>query len=141
MPARKAKATWLGDLKSGSGQMSIGGRFEQPFSFSSRFENGNGSNPEELIGGALAGCFSMALSADLGRAGFAPKRVQSEADVWIEKVEAGFRITKIDLKTQAEVPGIDQAKFLQIAEGTKKGCPVATALAAVTINLDARLTA
>jgi osmotically inducible protein OsmC len=139
MPARKAKATWLGDLKSGSGQMSIGGRFEQPFSFASRFENGNGSNPEELIGGALAGCFSMALSADLGRAGFAPKRVQSEADVWIEKVEAGFRITKIDLRTQAEVPGIDQAKFLQIAEGTKKACPVATALAAVTINLDARL--
>lgn len=139
MPARKAKATWLGDLKSGSGQMSIGGRFEQPFSFASRFENGNGSNPEELIGGALAGCFSMALSADLGRAGFAPKRVQSEADVWIEKVEAGFRITKIDLRTQAEVPGIDQAKFLQIAEGTKKACPVAAALAAVTINLDARL--
>jgi osmotically inducible protein OsmC len=139
MPARKAKATWLGDLKSGSGQMSIGGRFEQPFSFASRFENGNGSNPEELIGGALAGCFSMALSADLGRAGFAPKRVQSEADVWIEKVEAGFRITKIDLRTQAEVPGIDQAKFLQIAEGTKKACPVATALAAVAINLDARL--
>jgi osmotically inducible protein OsmC len=119
--------------------MSIGGRFEQPFSFSSRFENGNGSNPEELIGGALAGCFSMALSADLSRAGFSAKRVQSEADVWIEKVEAGFRITKIDLRTQAEVPGIDQAKFLQIAEGTKKGCPVATALAAVTINLDARL--
>lgn len=139
MPARKAKATWLGDLKNGNGQMSFGGRFEQPFSFATRFENANGSNPEELIGGALAGCFSMALSADLGRAGFNPKRVQSEADVWLEKVEAGFRITKIDLKTQAEVPGIDQAKFLQIAEGTKKACPVATALAAVTINLDARL--
>lgn len=139
MPARKAKATWLGDLKSGNGQMSFGGRFEQPFSFASRFENGNGSNPEELIGGALAGCFSMALSGGLTKAGFSPKRIQSEADVYIEKAGEGFKITKIALRTEAEIPGIDKAKFLEIAEATKKGCPVSQALAATPIELDAKL--
>lgn len=139
MPARKAKATWLGDLKTGNGQMSFGGRFEQPFSFSTRFENGNGSNPEELIGGALAGCFSMALSAGLGKAGFTPKRIQSEADVHIELVGEGFKITKIDLRTTAEIPGIESAKFLEIAEATKKGCPVSQALSSTPINLTAKL--
>jgi osmotically inducible protein OsmC len=139
MPARKAKATWLGDLKAGNGQMSFGGRFEQPFSFSTRFENGAGSNPEELVGGALAGCFSMALSGGLGKAGFAPKRIQSEADVYIEKVGEGFTITKIDLRTEAEIPGIENAKFQEIAEATKKGCPVSRALAGTTINLTAKL--
>lgn len=139
MPARKAKATWLGDLKTGNGQMSFGGRFEQPFSFSTRFENGNGSNPEELIGGALAGCFSMALSAGLGKAGFTPKRIQSEADVYIELVGEGFKITKIDLRTTAEIPGIESAKFLEIAEATKKGCPVSQALSSTPINLTATL--
>jgi lipoyl-dependent peroxiredoxin len=139
MPARKAKATWIGDLKTGNGQMSFGGRFEQPFSFSTRFENGNGSNPEELIGGALAGCFSMALSAGLGKAGFTPKRIQSEADVYIEQVGEGFKITKIDLRTQAEIPGIESAKFLEIAEATKKGCPVSQALSSTPINLTAKL--
>lgn len=139
MPARKAKATWLGDLKTGNGQMSFGGRFEQPFSFSTRFENGNGSNPEELVGGALAGCFSMALSAGLGKAGFTAKRIQSEADVYIEQVGEGFKITKIDLRTTAEIPGIESAKFLEIAEATKKGCPVSQALASTPINLTATL--
>lgn len=139
MPVRKAKATWNGDLKSGKGQMNIGGRFDQPFSFGSRFEEGQGSNPEELIGAALAGCFSMALSADLGKAGFTPKRVQSDADVTIEKSGAGFKITGIDLRTLADVPGIDKAKFAEIAEGTRKGCPVSQALAATPIRLDARL--
>lgn len=139
MPARKAKATWIGDLKTGNGQMSFGGRFEQPFSFSTRFENGVGSNPEELIGAALAGCFSMALSAGLGGAGFVPKSVQSEADVYLEKVGEGFKITKIDLRTVAEIPGIDAGKFMEIAEATKKGCPVSQALSATPINLDARL--
>ena len=139
MPARKAKATWLGDLKTGNGQMSFGGRFEQPFSFSTRFENGNGSNPEELIGGALAGCFSMALSAGLGKAGFTPKRIQSEADVHLEQVGEGFKITKIDLRTTAEIPGIESAKFLEIAEATKKGCPVSQALSSTPINLTATL--
>lgn len=139
MPVRKAKATWNGDLKSGNGQMSIGGRFEQPFSFASRFENGQGSNPEELIGGALAGCFSMALSAGLGKAGITPKRVMTDADVNIEKVGDGFKITRIDLRTRVEAPGIDKAKFLEIAEATKKGCPVSQALTGTQIVLDAQL--
>lgn len=139
MPARKAKAIWNGELKTGKGQMSFGGRFEQPYSFSTRFENGVGSNPEELIGAALAGCFSMALSGGLGGAGFTPKSVQTEAEVFVEKVGEGFKITKIDLRTVAEIPGIDKAKFMEIAEATKKGCPVSQALAATPINLEARL--
>jgi osmotically inducible protein OsmC len=139
MPVRKAKANWNGDLKSGNGQMSFGGRFEQPFSFSTRFENAPGTNPEELIGGALAGCFSMALSADLGKAGFKPKRIQIDADVTIEQAGGGFKITSIALHARADVPGIDQAKFQEIAEGTRKGCPVAQALAGTRIDLDAKL--
>lgn len=139
MPARKAKATWLGDLKNGNGQMSFGGRFEQPFSFGTRFENGLGSNPEELIGAALAGCFSMALSGGLGKAGFTPTRIESEADVYIEMVDGGFKITKIDLRSEATIPGIDPAQFQEIAEATKKGCPVSQALAATPINLAAKL--
>src|SRR3954462_3563212 len=106
MPIRKAKAYWNGDLKSGNGQVSFAGRFEQPYSFASRFENGAGSNPEELLGGALAGCFSMALSSNLTKAGFAPKRIQTDADVTIEKVGEGFKITRITLHTLADVPGL-----------------------------------
>jgi lipoyl-dependent peroxiredoxin len=139
MPIRKAKAGWNGDLKNGTGQISFGGKFEQPYSFGSRFESGNGTNPEELIGAALAGCFSMALSGGLDKAGFTPKRIQTTADVHIEKVGEGFKITKIDLRTQAEVPGIDKAKFLEVAEATKKGCPVSQALTGTQINLDADL--
>lgn len=139
MPVRKAKAGWNGDLKSGNGQINFGGRFEQPFSFGTRFEEAPGTNPEELIGGALAGCFSMALSAGLGKAGLTPKRVQTEADVQLDKVGDGFAITRITLRTQAEVPGADAAKFKEVAEATKKGCPVARALTGVEIVLDARL--
>lgn len=139
MPTRKAKASWNGDLKAGNGQMSFGGRFEQPFSFGTRFENGNGTNPEELIGGALAGCFSMAFSGGLGKAGFTPKTIQTDSDVTIEKVGEGFKITRIDLRTRAEVPGIDAAKFQEIAQATKKGCPVSQALAGTEITLDAKL--
>lgn len=139
MPIRKAKAGWNGDLKAGKGQINFGGRFEQPFSFGTRFEEAPGTNPEELIGGALAGCFSMALSADLGRAGITPKSIQTEADVHIEKGEAGFSITKIVLRTVGDVPGIDLAKFKETAEGTRKACPVARALTGTTIELDARL--
>lgn len=139
MPVRKAKAGWNGDLKSGKGQINFGGRFEQPFSFGTRFEDGQGTNPEELIGGALAGCFSMALSGGLGKAGLTPKSIQTEADVTIEKVGEGFTITKIALRTVAEVPGTDAAKFQEIAQATKKGCPVSRALAATEITLDARL--
>lgn len=140
MPVRKAKAGWNGDLKGGKGQINFGGRFEQPFSFGTRFEEVPGTNPEELIGGALAGCFSMALSGGLGKAGLTPKSIQTEADVTVEKVGDGFTITRIALRTNAEVPGADAAKFKEIAEATKKGCPVARALAGTEITLDARLT-
>ena len=139
MPTRKAKASWNGDLKAGAGQMSFGGRFEQPFSFGTRFENANGTNPEELIGGALAGCFSMAFSGGLGKAGFPPKQIQTEADVTIEKVGEGFKITRIDLRTRGEVVGIDAGKFQEIAQATKKGCPVSQALTGTEITLDAKL--
>jgi len=140
MAVRSAKAQWDGTLKEGKGTMSLGsGAFQGAYSFSSRFENGTGTNPEELIGAAHAGCFSMALAGALGRAGFTPRRVSTSAGVHIEPVEGGFGITAIDLKTEADVPGIDDAKFQEIAEGAKKGCPVSKALAATRINLEAKL--
>ncbi len=140
MPVRTAKAQWDGTLKEGKGTMSLGsGAFQGAYSFSSRFEQGTGTNPEELIGAAHAGCFSMALSAALGKAGFTPRRVSTSAGVHIDPVEGGFAITAIDLTTEAVVPGIDNAKFQEIAEGAKKGCPVSKALAATKINLSAKL--
>jgi osmotically inducible protein OsmC len=140
MPVRNAKAVWMGGLKEGNGTMSLGsGAYQGAYSFSSRFEEGKGTNPEELIAAAHAGCFSMALSAALGRAGFQPERVETEARCHLEKVEAGFKITRMELATRAQVPGIDAAKFQEIAEGAKKGCPVSGALAALDITLDARL--
>jgi len=138
--AANATAVWEGSLKEGKGRMKLGtGAFEGAYTFKSRFENGAGTNPEELIGAAHAGCFSMALSAGLGRAGFTPKRIETSARVHLEKVGEAFRITRIDLKTEAAVPGIDAKAFQDQAEAAKKGCPVSAALAAVTISLDARL--
>jgi osmotically inducible protein OsmC len=140
MATRTAKAQWDGSLKEGKGSMSLGsGAYTGQYSFASRFEQGTGTNPEELIGAAHAGCFSMALSAALGKAGFNPRRVNTTASVFLEPVEGGFGITHIDLKTEADVPGIDNAKFQEIADGAKKGCPVSKALAATRINLDAKL--
>lgn len=140
MPARNAEAVWQGDLMTGNGRMKFGsGAFDGQYSFQSRFEEGTGTNPEELIAAAHAGCFSMALSAGLAKGGFPPTRVQTTAKVTLGKVEEGFAITRIDLATEAEVPGIDEAKFLEFAEGAKKGCPVSKALAAVNITLDAKL--
>jgi len=140
MPVRTANAVWNGGIKDGNGTMALGsGAFEGQYSFSTRFEEGTGTNPEELIGAAHAGCFSMALSAGLGRAGFAAKRVATSARVHLEKQEAGFAITRIDLTTVAEVPGIDEATFQEHAQGAKAGCPVSKALAGVEIHLDARL--
>ncbi len=140
MPQRTANAVWEGDLKSGKGKMRLGsGAWEGPYSFASRFENGTGTNPEELIGAAHAGCFSMALSAALGQSGFAPKRVQTRATVHLEKAEDGFRISRIDLQTEAEVPGIDLHRFQEQAESAKKNCPVSKALAGVNIQLQAKL--
>jgi osmotically inducible protein OsmC len=140
MPARKASAVWEGDLKAGKGKMRLGsGAYEGPYSFASRFEEGKGTNPEELIGAAHAGCFSMALSAGLGKAGFTPKRIQTEASVHLEKVAEGFKISRIELRTVGEVPNIDEKTFREQAEAAKKGCPVSKALAGVEISLDATL--
>jgi osmotically inducible protein OsmC len=140
MPIRKAEAVWEGGLLKGNGKMKLGsGAYEGPYSFKSRFEEGTGTNPEELVGAAHAGCFSMALSAALGRAGFEPKRIHTKADVSLEKVGEGFKITKIQLNTEAEVPEIDEKAFAEHAEGAKKNCPVSMALAATDIFLNAKL--
>jgi osmotically inducible protein OsmC len=140
MAVRKANAVWEGSLRDGKGTVSLGsGAFEGPYSFSSRFEEGTGTNPEELIGAAHAGCYSMALSADLGKAGFTVQRISTQAQVTLGKVGDLTRITLIHLETEARVPGIDAQKFQEIAEGTKKNCPVSAALASVEITLTARL--
>ncbi len=140
MPTRHASAVWEGDLKGGKGSMKLGsGAFEGAFSFGTRFEGAPGTNPEELIGAAHAGCFSMAFSAVLGGAGFKPDRISTTADVTIDKVGDGFKITKIVLKTEAKIPGIDDAKFQELAAGAKTGCPVSQALAATNIELEAKL--
>jgi lipoyl-dependent peroxiredoxin len=138
MPVRKAEAVWNGDLVHGNGTARIAGQ-DLKYSFASRFENGAGTNPEEMIGAAHAGCFSMALAAGMGKAGFNPERVATTAEVSVEKVGEGFKITKIVLRCRATVPGIDEAKFKELAEGAKKGCPVSQALSAVPIELEASL--
>ena len=140
MPTRNASATWNGDLKGGNGTVKLGsGAYEGKYSFTSRFEEGAGTNPEELIAAAHAGCYSMALAAGLGKNGFSPKRVSTTAKVTIDKVGDGFKITKIRLESEASVPNIDQKKFDEIANATKTGCPVSGALSAVPIELSAKL--
>jgi osmotically inducible protein OsmC len=140
MATRTGSAVWEGTLKEGQGHMKLGsGAFEGPYSFSSRFEEGKGTNPEELIGAAEAGCFSMALSFNLEKAGHPVKRVSTTATVKLESADGGFKITSIDLKTEADVPGIDEAKFKEQAELTKKTCPVSVVLAGTQINLQAKL--
>jgi osmotically inducible protein OsmC len=141
MPVRTSDATWNGSLTEGNGTMRFGsGAWEGQYSFSSRFESGTGTNPEELIAAAHAGCFSMALSAGLGKAGHEPTRVATTADVHITKTDGGFAISQIDLRTEASVPGISDDEFQRIAEETKTACPVSAALASVpTINLTAKL--
>src|SRR5205814_7818873 len=140
MAKRTANAVWEGTLREGKGTIKLGsGAFEGQYSFASRFEEGTGTNPEELIGAAHAGCFSMALSAQLTKAGFPPKRVHTNAGVHFDKVGDGFSITSIDLTTEAEVPGIENTKFQELADGAKKGCPVSRALAGTQINLKATL--
>ena len=140
MPVRKAEAEWKGSLSRGSGRMKVGsGAFEGPFSFPSRFEDGPGSNPEELIGAAHAGCFSMALSHILSEAGHIPDVVHTTARVHIDKVDDGFKITTIELQTEGKVPGIDEATFQEKAEAAKEGCPVSRALAGTEIKLQAKL--
>jgi lipoyl-dependent peroxiredoxin len=140
MIVRHSEAEWTGNLQEGKGTIKLGsGAYQGQYGFRSRFENGPGTNPEELIAAAHAGCFSMALSAGLSKAGHPPTRVHTTAKVVLDKVGEGFAITRIDLETEAEVPGIDEAQFQQQAEGAKKGCPVSKALAGPQINLKATL--
>jgi osmotically inducible protein OsmC len=141
MPTRNANARWEGPMPGGEGTMRFGsGAFEGKYSFASRFEDGPGTNPEELIGAAHAGCFSMAFAGNLQRAGHEPESVETSARVHIDKSGDGFTITRIELDTTASVPGIDEDEFQQIATASKEGCPVSRALAGVgEITLDAKL--
>lgn len=141
MATRISEAQWEGNLRDGAGKLKLGsGALDCAYTFASRFEQGQGTNPEELIAAAHASCFSMALSGMLAGAGHAPKRVHTTAKVYIEKVGDGFEITKIELVTEVEIPGIDDAAFQKIALQAKVGCPVSKALAAVpVISLDAKL--
>src|SRR5512139_302041 len=137
MAVRSSSAEWKGSLKSGAGSMKLGsGAYEGPFTFASRFESGRGTNPEELIGAAHAGCFSMFLAALLTNAGHTPTRVHTTAKVHLGE---GPTISLIELETEAEVPNLEEAAFLQHAETAKKNCPVSKALAGPEIKLKARL--
>ncbi|MDB6060156.1 MAG: OsmC family peroxiredoxin [Verrucomicrobiaceae bacterium] len=138
---KKAWAVWSGSLKDGLGSISTetGVLKEAPYGFKSRFEGGKGTNPEELIGAAHAGCFSMALSMILGNEGFTADKIETHAEVTLEKVGEGFEITASHLILTAKIPGIDQAKFDEIANKAKAGCPVSKLLNA-KISLDATLT-
>jgi osmotically inducible protein OsmC len=136
MVIRTSDAEWQGDLKSGTGKVRLGsGAFEGQYSYNSRFAEGVGTNPEELIAAAHAGCFSMALSAALTQAGHPPARIHTVAKVHFGPVEGGFAISRIDLATEGSVPGIDAAAFDKFAAGAKANCPVSKALAAVEITL------
>ncbi len=140
MPTRTGSAVWYGKFKDGRGTVKLGsGLLEAPYSFSSRFEQGAGTNPEELLGAAHAGCFSMALSAGLSQAGFTPKSISTTAQVTIALVGQGFKITRVDLETEAVVPGIEPSRFQEFAEHSKVNCPVSQALRAVEITLKAKL--
>lgn len=140
MPDRSSSAVWEGDLQQGHGTMKIGaGAWEGPYSFKSRFEDGRGTNPEELIAAAHAGCYSMALSAALSKAGSPPTKIETTAKVSLTKGETGFNIGKIHLVTRGAVPGVDAAKFKTFAEEAKKNCPVSKVLAGAEITLDAAL--
>ena len=143
MPTRTATARWDGPFNRGSGRMSFGGgAFEGSYSAASRFEEGEGTNPEELIAAAHAGCFSMALALALGEAGHQPESIETQADVTISPAGDGFEIDRINLHTSARVPGIDQDEFERLAGAAKEGCPVSKALGAVgDINLEAQLAA
>ena len=142
MPKRNASARWDGSLTEGHGTMRMAsGAYEGPYSFGSRFEEGDGTNPEELIAAAHAGCYSMALSGELGKAGHDVESIETEATVHIDQVDDGFAIKRIELRTRVTASGLDDSDFQQAAEAAKEGCPVSQALAAVeTIDLDAQLT-
>lgn len=142
MGTSRASAQWDGTIKAGKGSMKPEHAPEIPFSFASRFEGQPASNPEEVVGAALAGCFSMALSLGLEKAGAPPRSIHTSAAVKLEKDDDGFAITTIELTTEVDAPGLDADKFQAIAEATKKACPVSKALAGVrTISLNASLRA
>jgi len=138
MATRNANAVWTGSLKEGKGTMKFG-TYEGAYTWSSRFENGQGTNPEELLGAAHAGCYSMALSSNLGKSGFTPKQIHTQAQVTLEVIDGKSRITKIHLMTEAVVPDIGDEKFQEIAAAVKESCPVSVALASTPITLTARL--
>lgn len=140
MIKRKADARWEGTLKEGTGTVRLGsGAFEGKYSFGTRFEGAPGTNPEELLGAAHAGCFSMALNLALQTAGHQPTRIETTASVVLDKTAEGFAITGIELATVGKVPGLSAAEFAKFAEDTKKGCIVSRALAAVPMTLTATL--
>lgn len=140
MPERTAEAQWRGSLRDGSGTMRVGsGAFSGAYSFKSRMENGPGTNPEELIGAAEAGCFSMAFAGALSQAGHVPDEIRTSAIVHFDRTDAGWSISRIELTTEGVVPGIDQQTFETIAQDSKKNCPVSKALAATQISLRATL--
>jgi osmotically inducible protein OsmC len=141
MTTRTSSARWQGDLKGGSGSLALGsGAFEGQYNFTSRFEEGVGTNPEELIAAALAGCYSMALSNALATAGFTPDFVETNVTVHLGRVDGTPTITRIDVVTTGNVPGIDESEFLKHAEATRSGCIISRALGAVNeITLDATL--
>jgi osmotically inducible protein OsmC len=140
MPTRTAHAEWNGPIDSGEGRMAFGsGAFEGPYSFKSRMQDGAGTNPEELIGAAHAGCFSMALSVVLGGDGHTPESISTDAKVKFEPQGEGWAITGIELTTVGKVPGMDEADFVKAAEAAKENCPVSVALRAVDITLNASL--
>ena len=140
MPGRTSQAVWKGDLQGGSGTVKLGsGAYNGPYSYKSRFEDGAGTNPEELLGAAHAGCFTMALAAALSRQGFKVNNVDTTATVHLEKGDAGFAISSIDLVTKGDVEGIDEAKFKEAAEAAKSGCIVSKALSAVPMTITASL--
>jgi osmotically inducible protein OsmC len=141
MTVRKADAVWKGSLREGAGELALeSGAFRGPYTFKSRFEQGKETNPEELLGAAHAGCFTMALTAALGREKFTPTEVHTTASVHLEQTAAGaFSITRIELRTRARVAGIPAERFAALAADAKQNCPVSKALAGVEITLDAAL--
>lgn len=140
MPKRKAEASWNGDLEKGTGNMAFGsGAFKGAYSFKSRFKEGTGTNPEELIGAAHAGCYSMALAGELAEAGYDPETVTTNANVTLEMVDGDPAISTIELDVEANISKIEEDTFQKLAEGAKKNCPVSKALAGVNIELNAGL--
>lgn len=138
MPVRKAEATWEGDLPNGSGTMKMGG-WEGPYSATSRFQEGSGTNPEELLAAAHAGCFSMAFSKVLSDGGHIPNRIHTTARVHIEKGDAGYSVTRVELSTEVDVSDVDESNLKSAAEDAKNNCPVSNLFKGAEISVNARL--